>query len=101
MSTESAPESPGSLPRRRTLRAKLLRVILSIFVPLVLATMACVARVQYRVMGQSARDNQRLIQESVAAKGRVLAVGHALALRGMVVDNGFSAVIELVQHAVK
>jgi signal transduction histidine kinase/CheY-like chemotaxis protein len=101
MSTPATPEGSGTLPRRRTLRAKLLRVMLSIFVPLVLATMACVAFVQYRVMSQSARDNQRLIQESVAEKGRVLAVGHALALRGMVVDNGFSAVSELVQHAVK
>jgi signal transduction histidine kinase/DNA-binding response OmpR family regulator len=89
------------LPSRRTLRAKLLRVMLSIFVPLVLATLACVAFVQYRVMTQSAHDNQRLIRDSVASKGRVLAVGHALALRGMVVDNGFSAVSELVQHAVK
>jgi signal transduction histidine kinase/CheY-like chemotaxis protein/HPt (histidine-containing phosphotransfer) domain-containing protein len=86
--------------RRRSLKQKLLRVTLSIVVSLSLATLACVAFMQYRLSTDSARDTEHLIRESITSKGRVLTANHALALRGLVEDNAFSDVSELVEKTV-
>ena len=71
---------------RRTLKFKLLRVMLSIVVPLSLAMLLCAAWMQYRTTVANAADVERLIRDGIAGKGRVLTANHALALRGLVVD---------------
>jgi signal transduction histidine kinase/CheY-like chemotaxis protein/HPt (histidine-containing phosphotransfer) domain-containing protein len=90
----------GTMTSRRSLKTKLLRVTLSIVVSLSLATLACVGFMQYRLSEQSARDTEHLIRDSIVSKGRVLTANHALALRGLVEDNAFSDVSELVEKTV-
>jgi signal transduction histidine kinase/CheY-like chemotaxis protein len=84
---------------RRTLKFKLLRVMLSIVVPLSLAMLLCAAWMQYRTTVANAADVERLIRDGIAGKGRVLTANHALALRGLVVDNAFGDVRNLVWQA--
>ena len=98
--TQEGTPGGGRMVGRRTLKQKLLRVTLSIVVSLSLATLACVAFMQYQLSRESARDTEHLIRDSIANKGRVLTQNHALALRGLVEDNAFSDVTELVEKTV-
>src|SRR5262249_24175518 len=84
---------------RSTLKSKLLRVMLSIVVPLSLVMFLCAAWMQYRTTVGNAADVERLIRDGIAGKGRVLTANHALALRGLVVDNAIGDVRNLVWQA--
>jgi signal transduction histidine kinase/CheY-like chemotaxis protein len=88
------------VPRQR-LRVKLLWIMLSIVVPLSLATLGCIAWLQFRTTVSSTQDVQRLLREGIRDKGRVLANSHALALSGLVSDNAFGDVSELVLRATR
>ena len=86
---------------QRTLRAKLLRVMLSIVVPLSLLTLTGVAFMQYRVSARGTEDVQKLIREGIRDKGRVLTKSHARSLAGLVADNAFGDVQDLVERTVE
>jgi signal transduction histidine kinase/CheY-like chemotaxis protein len=95
-----AAQGSARVPRQR-LRAKLLRIMLSIVVPLSLATLGCIAWLQFRATVRSTQHVQRLLREGIRDKGRVLANSHALALSGLVSDNAFGDVSELVLRATR
>lgn len=60
-----------------------------------------VAWKDYRTARRTLATIETKIQESIKRKGHGLATNHALALRGLVADNAFSDVANLVQGAVK
>ncbi|HKQ67982.1 MAG TPA: ATP-binding protein [Polyangiaceae bacterium] len=87
--------------RASTLYSRLLRVMLSIVVPLSLATMACTAWMHYRMARGAASDIEHLISDGIAGKARVLVANHALALRSLVLDNAFGDVNSLILQGVR
>jgi len=86
---------------RHTLKSKLLRIILT--------TMLAVGGAAFSVMGWTSyameRDRlaeiERQIRETISSEADMLAATHALALKGLVADNAFSDVGELVTGAVR
>jgi signal transduction histidine kinase/CheY-like chemotaxis protein len=85
---------------KRTLKSKLLRVMLSIVAPLSIATLACVTWVHYQASLRDGAEVERLIRDGIAGKGRVLTASHALALHSLVTDNAFGDVRQLIAQAV-
>ncbi|MFT3923913.1 MAG: ATP-binding protein [Myxococcales bacterium] len=85
---------------RGGLQAKFVRVLLCILLPFSLATLAGVTFIEYQASRQSARDTEHRIEEGIADKARVLTENHALALSGLVAENAFVDVNELVEGAV-
>jgi signal transduction histidine kinase/CheY-like chemotaxis protein len=93
-------DKPGNVKLRDSLRSKLLRSMMGIWVLVSLITLAAVGVVQYRASNEAARRSETRVRENQREKGRLLIANQTLALRVMAMDNGFSDVRELVRQTV-
>jgi signal transduction histidine kinase/CheY-like chemotaxis protein/HPt (histidine-containing phosphotransfer) domain-containing protein len=92
---------PSSLQKPKTsVRQKLQRATLGIWVLVSATTLGGVAFVQYRESADSAARTEKGLREMLQEKGRVLLGNQTLALRGMAVDNAFSDLQQLVRRTV-
>jgi two-component system chemotaxis sensor kinase CheA len=86
---------------RKTLRGKLVGVVLAMLSIVGTATLLIVASLQIRDSERNLDNEEKQIQTSLRVKGRLMASNHALALRNSVLDNAFSDVRSLVERAVE
>jgi len=95
--TESKPDAPK---QSDSLRSKLLRTTMGIWVFVSLTTLGAVGLVQYRASAEAARRTEGYVRETHRERGRLLVANQTLALRVMAMDNAFSDVRELVRQTV-
>lgn len=85
---------------RNTIRTKLLKGTMGILAPAFLAIIVVVASISLSQMAANAEMIRKQLREALYAKGKLLVDNNALALSGMVGDNAFLSVQELVAKAV-
>lgn len=91
-----------SSPRQRSsLRRKFAETMLIVSAIIGGTTLAIVLVLSARASTRHLREIEASIEESIISKGKVLAENHALALRGMVLDNAFLDMQTLVARAVR
>jgi len=98
----SSEPNPVHLPKtKRSVRGKLVGVVLVTLTLVAASTLGLISWLQVRSTDEVLADTEHQIRASLEAKGRILASNHALALRNSVLDNAFSDVDSLVRGAVK
>jgi nitrogen fixation/metabolism regulation signal transduction histidine kinase len=85
----------------KSLRAKFVRLLLSVSSLMALATTAIVVVMSVQASAEYFSSVQGHIQDGIISKGKVLTENHALALRGLALDNAFLDMQRLVERAVK
>ncbi|HEY5962222.1 MAG TPA: hypothetical protein VIV60_36950, partial [Polyangiaceae bacterium] len=85
---------------RDSVRSKLLRATMGIWVIVTLATLGAVGIGQYNESNAVAERTELRVRENQREKGRLLVTNQILALRVMAIDNSFSDVRELVRRTV-
>jgi signal transduction histidine kinase/CheY-like chemotaxis protein len=65
-----------------------------------IATLGSVAWVNLHQEQRRSREIEAQVRESIASRANVMVDNHALALRGLVLDNAFTDIQKLVEHAV-
>jgi signal transduction histidine kinase/CheY-like chemotaxis protein len=85
---------------RRSLNGKLLTLVLGVQLMVAIATLGSVAWVNLRQEQRRLKEIEAQVEEGIATKAKVMVDNHALAMRGLVLDNAFTEVQKLVQHAV-
>ncbi len=86
---------------RKTLKSKMLQITLSIMLLTVVATIISLAWSNRQAEQERLQETTQLIHESIASRAMTLARGHALALRGLVADNAYSDVRQLIRGTVR
>jgi two-component system, chemotaxis family, sensor kinase CheA len=66
-----------------------------------IATFTIVVMLNVRVSSRHLAEVQHYIEEGIASKGKVLTENHALALRGMTLDNAFIDMQRLIEHSIQ
>jgi two-component system chemotaxis sensor kinase CheA len=84
----------------KSLRAKFVRLLLSVSSLMALATTAIVVLMSAQASSEYFSAVQGHIQDGIISKGKVLTENHALALRGLAMDNAFLDMQRLVERAV-
>jgi len=84
----------------KTMRSKLIRIMLVISGLTGIATFGTVAMMSVQTSSRHLDAIQKHIEEGIASKGRVLTHNHALALRSLILDNAFLDMQRLVERAV-
>lgn len=88
-------------PRQRTtLRRKFILTMLVVSSLIGVTTLTIVLFLSARASERRLREIERDIEQSIASKGKILTENHALALRGMVLDNAFLDMQSLITRAV-
>ncbi len=104
-SSASAQSAGTGVPRfgkvMRPLRRTLVSIMLATLVGVAVPTLATVAWMNYTDSQANLEWTRQQIREGLSTKGSVLATNHAIALRGLVVDNAFADVEGIVRGAVK
>jgi two-component system, chemotaxis family, sensor kinase CheA len=85
----------------KSLRAKFVRLLLSVSSLMALATTAIVVLMSVQASSEYFSAVQGHIQDGIISKGKVLTENHALALRSLALDNAFLDMQRLVERAVK
>jgi len=85
----------------KTVQKKLTRIMLVISGLIGIATFSIVVMLNVRVSARHLTEVQHYIEEGIASKGKVLTENHALALRGMTLDNAFVDMQRLLEHTVQ
>jgi two-component system chemotaxis sensor kinase CheA len=86
---------------QRSLRGKFVRLLLAVSTLMALATTAIVVLMSAQTSAHHFAAVQGHIQDGIISKGKVLTENHALALRGLVLDNAFLDMQRLVERAVQ
>src|SRR5512138_3463339 len=86
---------------RNSVRLKLLRATLGIWILVTLFTLGAVAGGQYRSTLASAHRIESYFRQQRQIKGQLLVANQALALRAMAADNAFNDVANLVHQTVE
>ena len=86
---------------RHTLNRKLLRIVLLVFVCVAASTMTVVTWLSTQSESRRLAEMEAQVRANIASKAHVLVDNHALALRGMVADNAFTDVRQIVERAVE
>jgi two-component system chemotaxis sensor kinase CheA len=101
----SVTELPASTPDKRrptkSLRNKFIQTLLLVAAIIGISTLTIVGVMSAQASAQQLRAVQRYIEEGIASKGRVLTQNHALALRGLTLDNAFLDMQRLVERAIQ
>jgi two-component system chemotaxis sensor kinase CheA len=88
-------------PRQRTtLRRKFIWTMLVVCSLIGATTLAIVLLLSSRASTRRLREVETNIENVITSKGRILTENHALALRGMVLDNAFTDMQTLLERAV-
>ena len=93
--------TPQAPPRMRgSLRNKFIRTMLLVSSIIGGVTLAIVLFLSARASAKHLREIEVNIEEGITSKGKVLTENHALALRGMILDNAFVDMQTLLSRAV-
>ena len=87
--------------RGKTLKARLLRIVVTTMLLTCVSSLSAVGWVSYVIERERLSDIERHIEDAISGKAATLVTSHALALKGLVLDNAFSDVRGLVASAVK
>src|SRR6188508_1732909 len=85
----------------KSLRNKFIRTLLLVAGIIGLSTLAIVGVTSAQASAEHLRSVQHFIEEGIASKGKVLTENHALALRGLTLDNAFLDMQRLLERAIK
>jgi two-component system, chemotaxis family, sensor kinase CheA len=99
--TDSALNAPGKRRPTKSLRTKFIQTLLLVAAIIGVSTLTIVGVMSAQASAQHLRSVQKYIEEGIASKGRVLARNHALALRGLTLDNAFLDMQRLVERAIQ
>jgi signal transduction histidine kinase/CheY-like chemotaxis protein/HPt (histidine-containing phosphotransfer) domain-containing protein len=86
---------------RHTLNRKLLRIVFAVFFCVCASTVSVVAWLSTQSESRRLADIEAQVRANIASKAKVLVDNHALALRGLVADNAFTDVRQIVERAVE
>jgi len=84
----------------KSLRTKLIRTMLVVSGFVGMATLLMVVFTNTQASSQHVSSVQTFIEQGISSKGKVLTENHALALRGLTLDNAFLDMQRLVERAV-
>jgi two-component system chemotaxis sensor kinase CheA len=84
----------------KSLRHKFIRTLLLVAGIIGISTLAIVGFLSAQASAEHLRAVQQYIEEGIASKGKVLAQNHALALRGLTLDNAFLDIQRLLERAI-
>jgi len=87
--------------RIKSLRNKFIRTLLLVAGIIGVSTLVIVGVMSAQASAEHLRSTKEYIEEGIASKGKVLAQNHALALRGLTLDNAFLDMQRLVERAIK
>jgi two-component system, chemotaxis family, sensor kinase CheA len=90
-----------SAPKKHSLRAKLIALVLTSLTLVGLLTLGAVSFMQFRQAEAELAISQVGIRSALIAKGKMLCDNHALALKTLVADNAFNDVSKLVKDTVE
>jgi two-component system, chemotaxis family, sensor kinase CheA len=93
--------SPSRSAERTRLRTRLVRAMVGTLAVVSGATLLTVGYLNIRIARNTRDTIEAQIRQSITRKGQGLATNHALALRGLVADNAFGDVSQLVESAVR
>jgi two-component system chemotaxis sensor kinase CheA len=92
---------PASPRQTKSLRYKFVQTLLLVAGIIGLSTLGIVGVMSAQASAEHLRAVQKYIEEGIASKGKVLTENHALALRGLTLDNAFLDMQRLVERAIK
>jgi HAMP domain-containing protein/HPt (histidine-containing phosphotransfer) domain-containing protein len=92
--------APNSTHARKSLRGKFVRILLFVSALIGISTLASVVFLNAQSSAFELAQVEGHIQEGLSSKGRVLTQNHALALRGLTLDNAFLDMQKLIEQAV-
>lgn len=85
----------------KTMRSRLVRMMLVISGLTGVATFATVVSISVQTSSRHVAVVQAHIEEGIVSKGKVLTRNHALALRGLILDNAFADIQRSVERAIR
>jgi signal transduction histidine kinase/CheY-like chemotaxis protein len=85
----------------QTLKSKLLRIIVTTMLAVGSVSLSVVGWTSYEMERDRLAEIERQIRASISSEAARLAASHALALKGLVTDNAFGDVRQLVTDAVR
>ncbi|HWP06625.1 MAG TPA: Hpt domain-containing protein [Polyangiaceae bacterium] len=85
----------------KSLRNKFIQTLLLVAGIIGLSTLGIVGVMSAQASAEHLRSTQEYIEEGIASKGTVLTQNHALALRGLTLDNAFLDMQRLLERAIK
>lgn len=91
---------PRTTKRHKSLRDKFVRILLFVSTLIGIATLACVVFLNVQASRVELAQVEHHIQDGLRSKGQVLTRNHALALRGLTLDNAFLDMQRLIEQAV-
>ena len=91
----------SSMSRIKSLRRKFVHTLLLVSVLITIPTLAVVATMSVQSSAAHLKSTEKHIERGIISKGTVLTRNHALALRGLTLDNAFTDMQSLVSQAVK
>src|SRR5690606_35174931 len=101
MSRSSRTEPPSSsMTRIKSLRRKFVQTLLLVSVLITIPTLAVVTTMSVQSSANHLTATEKHIERGILSKGTVLTRNHALALRGLTLDNAFTDMQSLVGRAV-
>src|SRR3954469_11041120 len=96
------PLGTPAVPRqKKSLRYKFIRTLLLVAGIIGLSALGIVGVMSAQASAEHLKSVQKYIEEGIASKGKVLTENHALALRGLTLDNAFLDMQRLVERAIK
>src|SRR6185369_6341709 len=85
----------------KSLRNKFIQTLLLVAAVTCITTLTIVGVTSAQASAQHLRSVQKYIEEGITSKGRVLTRNHALALRGLTLDNAFLDMQRLLERAIQ
>ncbi|HMI83155.1 MAG TPA: ATP-binding protein [Polyangiaceae bacterium] len=85
----------------KTLKSKLLRIIVTTMLAVGSVSLSVIGWTSYEMERDRLTEIERQIRASISSEAARLAASHALALKGLVADNAFGDVKQLVTDAVR
>jgi two-component system chemotaxis sensor kinase CheA len=98
---DTSPQRTEHGGRIKSLRHKFIRTLLLVAGMIGLSTLVIVGVTSAQASAEHLRSVQQYIEEGIASKGKVLTENHAIALRGLTLDNAFLDMQRLVERAIK
>ena len=98
---EDVGSGASNMAIKRSLKSKLVRTELAILAAVSLMTLSAVMWLSVRTQQGHLDAIEQRIEASIQSKGRVLIKNQSLALRGMVDDNAYGAVKDLVARTIR
>src|SRR3954462_11581229 len=93
--------TPAAPRQKKSLRSKFIRTLLLVAGIIGLSTLGIVGVMSAQASAEHLKSVKQYIEEGIASKGKVLTENHALALRGLTLDNAFLDMQRLLERAVK